>query len=124
MSIITLDQFRSVETMLHGTETIIKRLDGVPVFTTAERATLWGESIGLVDYHKHTFQGRDYYMPGKDHNDSVSAVRKGIKPSGTYIEKIKAISESEQAVVIAQVPPPILPPSLPSPPPPQTSGGY
>ena len=84
MSIIKLSDFRSVLTRARGTETIIIRLDGVPVFSTPERAIEWAVSTGYTqnqsvdpkqNYHKHTFEGRDYYMPGKTHRESIGIVQ-------------------------------------------------
>tara|TARA_Y100000593_G_C4214454_1_gene288512 strand:- start:429 stop:677 length:249 start_codon:yes stop_codon:yes gene_type:complete len=60
---------------------ILTRINNIPVFSTIEKATLWGEQFGLTGYHTHTVLGQTGYMAGQNHNQVVSAVKGGVVPT-------------------------------------------
>ena len=60
---------------------ILGRISDIPVFSTIERARLWGEQFGLTGYHTHTILGQTGYMAGQSHNQAITAVRGGSIPT-------------------------------------------
>ena len=50
-------------------------INGVPLFTTKQRALTWGKKNGLNSYHIHyTYNGKKGYMPGTTLDDAVKGV--------------------------------------------------
>ena len=47
---------------------VLKRVDGVPVYTNIDEALSWAEYNGLSGYHIHKHMGVTGYMGGKTHN--------------------------------------------------------
>ena len=54
---------------------ILGRISDIPVFSTIERARLWGEQFGLTGYHTHTILGQTGYMGGFDHSNARNTSR-------------------------------------------------
>tara|TARA_R100000315_G_C5175162_1_gene101275 strand:+ start:337 stop:576 length:240 start_codon:yes stop_codon:yes gene_type:complete len=59
---------------------IITRIDGIPLFSTAQKAMDWGMQYGLTEVHTHVFQGQTGYMAGSTHNQAVTSVNGGSVP--------------------------------------------
>ena len=49
-------------------------LDGTPIFETAEDALEESRKLGCKGYHKHEHQGKEVYMPCKDHDEILEIV--------------------------------------------------
>ena len=56
---------------------VLTTIDGIPLFSDSNSASVWGRQFGLSGFHTHTFQGRTGYMSGPDHATTVTA----FKPS-------------------------------------------
>jgi len=59
---------------------VLKTINSIPVFSTVERAEMWGKQFGLTGYHTHTVLGQTGYMGGQDHNQAVTALKGGVVP--------------------------------------------
>ncbi len=53
---------------------IIKKVDGVPVFGNIQRALLWAKAHGLEGYHNHMVDNQKGYMGGPDHSAAINAI--------------------------------------------------
>ena len=86
---------------------IIKKVDGVPVFSSIQRALLWGKAHGLEGYHDHMVDNQKGYMGGSDHSVATNAFISGtiqtIAPP-TPIDTQPIISTQTQSPTETQPP--------------------
>ena len=52
---------------------ILTTIGGIPVFSTAQEALVWGLSRGLQGYHTHVYNGQTGYMGGSTHGQAASS---------------------------------------------------
>ena len=52
---------------------ILKIIDGMPLFSTVQEALQWGLSQGLQGYHTHRYNGQIGYMGGSSHGQAASS---------------------------------------------------
>ena len=63
---------------------VITTIDGIPLFSDSNAASVWGRQFGLSGFHTHTFQGRTGYMSGPNHATTVTAFKpKPVTPTAT-----------------------------------------
>tara|TARA_R110000824_G_scaffold92263_2_gene224013 strand:+ start:911 stop:1246 length:336 start_codon:yes stop_codon:yes gene_type:complete len=92
---------------------IIKKVDGVPVFSNIQRALLWGKAHGLEGYHDHMVDNQKGYMGGLDHSAATNALDSSqtiVPPTPIEI----------QPIVPAEIQPPIVDDALETQPPTET----
>lgn len=49
-------------------------IDGTPIFETIEQAVEESKRLGCTGYHKHEHQGKEVYMPCKDHDEILEII--------------------------------------------------
>ena len=53
---------------------ILKKIDGIPVFSNIQTALLWAKAHGLEGYHVHMVGNKKGYMGGSDHSTSTNTL--------------------------------------------------
>ena len=94
---------------------IIKKVDGVPVFSNIQRALLWAKAHGLEGYHDHMVDNQKGYMGGPDHNAATNAVI-----SDTIQSVVPPTPIEIQPIVPTEIQPPIVDDVLETRPPTET----
>jgi len=62
---------------------ILKRMNGIPVYTNIDEALEWGKSNGMLGYHVHKHMSVTGYMGGRNHADMpLRSVELPVKTKG------------------------------------------
>ena len=104
---------------------LLKTIDGIPLYSTVQEAITGAERNGLEGAHVHKWDGRFGYMGGASHSTTVQAITpelvQDIVPEPTQAIIPTPVPIPEPAPAPAPVPVPTPTQTTPTPPP--TTGG-
>ena len=110
---------------------LLKKIGGIPLYSTVQEAITWAERNGLKGAHIHRFDGIFGYMGGASHSITVEAITPELE-QGIASEPIQDIIPTpvpepipELAPMPVPVPVPVPTPTpTPTTPPATGGGGY
>lgn len=92
---------------------ILKKIDGIPVFSNIQRALLWAKAHDLEGYHDHMVGNQKGYMGGSDHNTAAGAL-------DSFQTIVPPTPIEIQPIVPTEMQPPIIDDALETQPPTET----